>query len=541
MTVQMRRTSRCGGKTGHGPDRTAGRPANAQPTPPEATHEHAPLRSTRISGFGHKPRPTPDSLHASAARPRRSGNYSSMNPPPAPRTSPPAPVLPGRASLNSALVGSVVIAALGGFLFGFDTAVISGTTGWLKHTFALTDFTLGFTVATALIGTIVGSVAVWRPSDVFGRREVLFVLALLYLVSSIGCALAWDWWSFVIARFIGGVAVGGASVVSPMYIAEISPARYRGRLVAVTQFNIVGGILAAYLSNYAIARLNLGDTECRWMFGVMALPSAAFFLLLFLTPQSPRWLVARGRLTEARAVLARCGTDTGDLEAEMRAIQDSLDTPGATAAQPPFFCARYRRPILLAIAIAMFNQLSGINALIYYTRYIFEMAGYGSADALQQSIVIGFVNLLFSMTAMFVIDHMGRRRLMLIGSIGYILSLAVVTYAFATPHSGLLLLGGFVVFIASHAFGQGAVMLVFISEIFPNRVRARGQALGCLTHWVMAALISWSFPMFAAASGAMTFAFYAVCCVGQLIWVIWVMPETKHISLESIQKQMEAA
>lgn len=449
--------------------------------------------------------------------------------------------LPPAAKLNTALVGSVVVAALGGFLFGFDTAVISGTTGWLKQEFALTDFTLGFTVATALIGTIVGSIAVWRPSDVVGRREVLFVLALLYLVSAVGCALAWDWWSFIFFRFVGGVAVGGASVVSPMYIAEISPARYRGRLVAVTQFNIVGGILAAYLSNYAIARLNLGPTECRWMFGVMALPSALFFALLFLTPQSPRWLVARGRVAEARAVLARCGTDPAELDAEVRAIEESLDTPDATAAQPRFYCARYRRPILLAIAIAMFNQLSGINALIYYTRYIFEMAGYGSADALQQSIVIGFVNLVFSMTAMVVIDHMGRRRLMLIGSIGYIVSLAVVTYAFATPGSGLLLLGGFVVFIASHAFGQGAVMLVFISEIFPNRVRARGQALGCLTHWVMAALISWSFPMFATASGALTFAFYAVCCVGQLIWVIFAMPETKHISLEDIQKQMEAA
>ncbi len=448
---------------------------------------------------------------------------------------PPAPAKPSRA-----LVGSVIVAALGGFLFGFDTAVISGTTDWLKHEFALTDFTLGFTVATALIGTIVGSIAVWRPSDVVGRREVLFVLAVLYFLSAIGCAFAWDWWSFVFFRFLGGIAVGGASVVSPMYIAEISPAKYRGRLVAVTQFNIVGGILAAYLSNYAIAKLQLGAVECRWMFGVMALPSAAFFFLLFLTPQSPRWLVARGRLDEARAVLTRCGTDTGDLEEEIRAIQESLDRPEPQAERPPFYCARYRRPILLAIAIAMFNQLSGINALIYYTKHIFEMAGYGSADALQQSIVIGFVNLVFSMAAMAVIDHMGRRRLMLVGSIGYIVSLSVVTYAFATAGSGKLLLAGLVMFIASHAFGQGAVMLVFISEIFPNQVRARGQALGCLTHWVMAALVSWTFPMFTAVSGSLTFAFYAICCVGQLFWVIFFMPETNGISLERIQKQLEA-
>jgi SP family xylose:H+ symportor-like MFS transporter len=444
------------------------------------------------------------------------------------------------ARLSPALIGSVVVAALGGFLFGFDTAVISGTTDWLKHEFALSDFTLGFTVASALVGTILGTIVVWRPADAVGRREILFALAVLYFVSAIGCALAWNWWPFIIFRFVGGVAVGGASVVSPMYIAEISPAKYRGRLVAVTQFNIVGGILAAYLSNYAIASLHLGPTECRWMFGVMALPSAAFFFLLFLTPQSPRWLIARGRIEEARAVLEKCGTDTGDPEEEIRAIQESVGPHNRPAESEPFFCARYRRPILLAVAIAMFNQLSGINALIYYTKYIFEMAGYGSTAALQQSIVIGFVNLIFSMTAMMVIDHMGRKRLMLIGSIGYILSLSVVAYSFYIGGAGKMLLAGFVVFIASHAFGQGAVMLVFISEVFPNRVRARGQALGCFTHWLMAAVISWTFPMFAAISGWMTFAFYAVCCVGQLIWVIVAMPETKTISLELLQKQMES-
>lgn len=435
------------------------------------------------------------------------------------------------------LLGSAVIAALGGLLFGFETAVISGTTGWLKDHFSLTDFSLGFTVSSALIGTIVGSIAVGRPADAYGRRGILFMLALLFFIAAIGCALAWDWWSFMAFRFIGGLAVGGASVVSPMYIAEVSPASCRGRLVAITQFNIVLGILLAYLSNYIIGSLALGENECRWMFGVMAAPAAAFFLLLFLTPQSPRWLIARNRAAEARAVLARCGTDGGDVDAEIRDIQASLDIQHHTL-EEPFFCRKYAKPIFLAVAIAVFNQLSGINALIYYTKHIFEMAGAGAQSALLQSVIIGFTNLLFTMAALCVIDHFGRRRLMLVGSVGYILSLSAAAYAFYTATGGKLLLISMLVFIASHAFGQGAVIWVFISEIFPNRVRARGQALGSFTHWVMAAAISWTFPMIAAKSGGHAFAFYAACCVGQLLWVILAMPETKGISLEAIQKRL---
>jgi MFS transporter, SP family, xylose:H+ symportor len=429
------------------------------------------------------------------------------------------------------------VAALGGLLFGFDTAVISGTTEWLKSEFSLTDFTLGFTVASALIGTIIGSIAVGKPADTVGRRGILFLLAIFYFVSAIGCALAWNWWSFMAFRFLGGLAVGGASVVSPMYIAEISPAAYRGRLVAFTQFNIVLGILLAYLSNYVIGILGLGVDECRWMFGVMAAPAIIFFALLFLTPQSPRWLLAKGRAGEARSVLERCGTDKANLEGEIREIQASLDVQHHTLDEP-FFCAKYRKPILLAVAIAAFNQLSGINALIYYTAHIFRMAGYGSTDALLQSVIIGLTNLVFTMAAMTVIDRFGRKNLMLVGSIGYIASLSAAAYSFHTGTGGKMLLACLVVFIASHAFGQGAVIWVFISEIFPNRVRARGQALGSFTHWIMAAAISWTFPMIAAASGWMTFAFYAVCMVGQLIWVLTVMPETKGISLEKIQKQL---
>ncbi len=442
--------------------------------------------------------------------------------------------------MKLALLGASIVAALGGLLFGFDTAVISGTTSWLKTTYSLTEFTLGFTVASALIGTIIGSIAVGRPADVLGRRGILFILAVFYFLTAVGCALAWNWGSFVFSRFLGGLAVGGASVVSPMYIAEISPARYRGRLVAITQFNIVLGILLAYLSNYVISGLHLGDNECRWMFGVQAFPAVVFFLLLFFTPQSPRWLVAKGRVDEARAVLQQCGTDTDSVDDQIAEIQKSLDMEHHTLREP-FYCAKYMKPILLAVAIAMFNQLSGINALIYYTAHIFNMAGAGARSALFQSVIIGFTNLVFTIAAMAVIDHFGRRRLMLVGSVGYILSLGATAYAFFTGSGGRLLLISLLVFIASHAFGQGAVIWVFISEIFPNRVRARGQALGSFTHWVMAAAISWTFPMIAAASGWMTFAFYAVCMIGQLVWVLVAMPETKGITLERIQKQLGIA
>ena len=437
--------------------------------------------------------------------------------------------------LSVTLMRSAIVAALGGLLFGFDTAVISGTTEWLRREFLLTDFMLGFTVSSALIGTILGSIGVGKPADSIGRRGILYVLAVLFFVSAIGCGLAWNWGMFIAFRFIGGLAVGGASVVSPLYIAEISPAQYRGRLVAITQFNIVLGILLAYLSNYIIGSLNLGANECRWMFGVMAVPSAAFFFLLFGTPQSPRWLAAKGKVEEARKVLGMCGA--GNVEEEVRDIQRSLDLQHHTLSEP-FYQAKYLRPILLAVAIAAFNQLSGINALIYYTAYIFKMAGYGAADALLQSVVIGFTNLVFTIAAMTVIDHFGRRKLMLVGSAGYIVSLSAAAFSFYTGTGGKMLLASLIVFIASHAFGQGAVIWVFIGEVFPNRVRARGQALGSFTHWVMAALISWTFPMIAAQSGGHAFAFYAVCCVGQLLWVIFVMPETKGISLEKIQQEM---
>jgi SP family xylose:H+ symportor-like MFS transporter len=454
-------------------------------------------------------------------------------------------LLPSRPS--GTLVRSTVIAALGGLLFGFDTAVISGTTAALQSVYDLSGFGLGFTVASALIGTIVGSLSVGRPADAFGRRRVLFAIAVLYFVSAVGSALAWSWPSFLLFRFLGGLGVGGASVVSPMYIAEISPAPLRGRLVAVTQFNIVLGILLAFFSNYVVAQLKLGALEWRWMFGVEAFPAAAFFVLLFLTPSSPRWLVSRGRVDEARAVLERMGTDTGGVEDEIQAIQASLDLEHHDPEEERLFQRAYRTPILLAVAIAAFNQLSGINALMYYAPHIFRMAGAGQDSALLQSVIVGFTNLVFTMAAMAVIDRFGRRTLMIAGSIGYILSLGTTAWAFYTwgadftPAGGLIVLVGLLVFIASHAFGQGAVIWVFLSEIFPNRIRARGQALGSFTHWFMAAAISWTFPMFAEASGGHTFAFYAVMMVLQLIWVLRVMPETKGVPLEDIQKRLGIA
>ena len=483
--------------------------------------------------------------------------------------------------MKPALLSATIIVALGGLLFGFDTAVISGTEGSLEKVYQLDKFWLGFTVASALIGTIIGAAAAGRPADAFGRRTTLIVIAVLYFISAVGCGLAWDWYSLVFFRWLGGLGVGGASVVSPMYIAEISPARLRGRLVAVTQFNIVLGILLALLSNFVIDKLDLGSVDWRWMFGVAAFPSAAFFFLLFLVPRSPRWLVANNEMDEARWVLSQIGTDTGDVETELEEIRKSLHFE-REAMREPLLQRKYYKPILLAFAIAMFNQLSGINAILYYAKRIFEMAGAGGSAALLQAVAMGFTNLVFTVLAMALIDRFGRKILMIVGSIGYILSLATVAAAFyvysakfeavaeatealqsaqqaagqaVTPAvtraqaaldavmggaaaGGTVVLVGLLVFIASHAFGQGCVIWVFISEIFPNRVRARGQALGSLTLWAFNAGISWTFPAIAAVSGWHAFAFYAAMMVLQLLWVLTVMPETKGVPLEQIQQKL---
>ncbi len=446
--------------------------------------------------------------------------------------------------MKRTLVFSSIVAALGGLLFGFDTAVISGTTSWLSTVFELSPFELGFTVASALIGTIIGALTIGKIADRYGRRYVLFWLALLFFISAIGSGLSLNWYSFLFFRLIGGLGVGGASVVSPMYIAEISPARFRGRLVSIAQLNIVFGMLLAYLSNYIIADLNLGEFEWRWMFGVEAVPAILFFSFLFFTPRSPRWLIAKGYNDEARSVLERCGTDNGDISMELKEIQNSL-AKHLNLSKEKFFIRKYRVPIMLAIALALFNQFSGINAVLYYAPHIFKMAGFEKSSALLNSMGIGGVFFIFTLAAMAVIDRIGRKKLMIYGSVGYIISLSITAWAFFKFGDNFTELGSRVVlvsiflFAASHAFGQGAVIWVYLSEIFPNRVRARGQSLGSTTHWIAAAIISWTFPLIAQISGGFTFAFYALCMVGQLIWVVFVMRETKGVSLEEIQKQLE--
>ena len=440
--------------------------------------------------------------------------------------------------VSAYLIRSAIVASLCGLLFGFETAVISGTTEWLKAHFALSNFELGFTVAAALLGSIVGAFAIGKPTDAFGRRGVLFALALLFMTSALGCALAWNWGSFLAFRFIGGLAVGGASVAAPVYIAELSPAPYRGRLVTITQLNIVMGVLLAYLSNYLIGLMDLGAHEARWMFGVMAVPAVVFFLLLFSTPQSPRWLIGRRRTAEARGVLERCGTDAGSVEEEIAEISRSF-TRASPEMGEPLFQRKYRKPIALAVAIAAFNQLSGINALLYYTRDIFTRAGGDKTSALLQSVSIGLTLFVFTVAALAVVDRFGRRRLMLVGSIGYILSLSTAAYSFSTGAAGRLLLPSLLLFVASHAFGQGSVIWVFIGEIFPNSVRARGQSLGVGTHWLVCAAVSWTFPVIASHSSGAGFALFATCMVGQLLWVLFAMPETKGVPLEQIEAKLE--
>lgn len=460
-------------------------------------------------------------------------------------------------ALSRTLVSSAIIAALGGFLFGFDTVVISGTEQHLERIFApVSELSLwwgkfwhGFLMASALIGTIFGAIFVGKPCDTYGRRYVMFWLAILYFVSAVGSGLAWDWWSLVFFRFIGGLGVGGASVVSPMYIAEISPARHRGRLVALAQFNIVLGILVAFISNYFIAELDIGDWEWRWMFGVEAIPAAAYYFLLFKTPRSPRWLMSQGREEEARQVLTLVGVDEsmGTVEEVVAEIKASLDLAHHDM-EEPFFQRKYLTPILLAFAIAAFNQLSGINAVLYYSKRIFESAGFAEQAGYLNSIGLGLVNLLFTMVGMALIDHFGRRRLMIVGSLGYLVSLAATAWAFYTQQAAdgtffalgsRVVLVSLLVFIASHAVGQGAVIWVFIGEIFPNRLRARGQAFGSFIHWIFAAAISQTFPLIAAESGGHVFTFYALCMVGQLVWVLTKMPETKGVPLEEIQERLK--
>ncbi|MDU0369728.1 sugar porter family MFS transporter [Hymenobacter endophyticus] len=428
-----------------------------------------------------------------------------------------------------------IVTALGGFLFGFDTAVISGAEKAIQQLWRLSAFEHGFTISIALIGTVLGAMFGGIPSDKLGRRQTLRWIAVLYLVSAVGAALAPGWVLFMVFRFLGGLGVGASSVTAPLYISEISPANSRGKLVGLFQFNIVFGILAAYLSNYLLA--NTGDFSWRLMLGVQAVPAVAFLVFLYQVPESPRWLLLHGRLAEGREVLSIIGPETVD--ADVAAIL-TAQAQGAGDQSESLWARQYRTPVLLAVAFAFFNQVSGINAIIYYAPRIFEMTGLGQGAALLSSAGIGLVNFIFTLLGVNVIDRFGRRKLMLVGSLGLITTLGLVARAFYTQQfNGYLVPVLLFVYIGFFAFSQGAVIWVFISEIFPNAVRAKGQALGSSTHWVMATVIAFTFPYFAERlGGGHTFAFFCAMMVLQLLFVLRLMPETKGSSLEQVENRL---
>ncbi|SFW46797.1 sugar porter family MFS transporter [Chitinophaga sancti] len=426
-----------------------------------------------------------------------------------------------------------LIAALGGFLFGFETAVISGAEKTIQQLWALDSFWHGFTVAASLIGTVLGSLIVGRPARILGRKKILLTIAVIFVISSIGCASVSAWILFVFFRFTSGFAVGASSVVGPMYISEIAPANLRGRLAGMFQLNIVAGIFIAYLTNFLF--VGLGDHAWRYMLGIMVIPSALFWILLRTIPESPRWLILNNREAEAVPILNRLKET--DVNGAIQSIKESVQSH-----QEKLFQGRYMKPVMYAVLLAMFNQLSGINAILYYAPRIFEMAGFDQTKAYLQPVYIGAANLLFTLLAMTVIDKFGRKTLMLIGSVGMIVFLGLTAYAFKDAHAAnsnvLIYLIGFIAFFA---FSQGAVIWVFISEIFPNSVRSQGGSLGSFTHWIMAAIISWTFPIIVEGSangGFYSFVFYSGMMLLQLVFILKMMPETKGKSLEQIQKEL---
>jgi sugar porter (SP) family MFS transporter len=430
-----------------------------------------------------------------------------------------------------------ITSALGGFLFGFDTAVISGGEMQIQQYWNLNSIMLGQTVAMALYGTIVGALFGGYPAQRFGRKITLIWIAALFLISAAGSALAPDVYSLMFFRFIGGLSIGASSVVAPMYISEISPPEKRGRLTALFQFNIVLGILIAYFSNYLIGTGVEGSW--RWMLGVEVVPATFFLVMVFFLPESPRWLiVAKNKVEEARKILMIINPDTVD--ESVMAIQAGDLHPGKAAKLSEFFTKRFRFPIILAFLFAFFNQVSGINAIIYFAPRIFELTGMHADSALLSTVGVGVVNLAFTMVGLLLIDRFGRRFLMYIGSTGYIISLSVIAYAFFTEtFTGVAVPVLIFIFIASHAIGQGAVIWVFISEIFPNSVRSYGNSLGSSTHWIFAALIAGNFVYIESLfGGGPIFAFFAFMMVLQLLFVWKIMPESKGISLEEMEVKL---
>ena len=428
------------------------------------------------------------------------------------------------------------IVAFGGFVFGFDTAVISGAEQEIQNLWNLSNTMIGQTVAMALYGTVLGALLGGFPSEALGRKTTLIWIAILYLVSAIGSALAPEVYSLMFFRFIGGLAVGASSVTAPMYISEISPANKRGQLTALFQLNIVIGILVAYLSNYFIG--GAADGNWRFMLWIESVPAALFVLLIFFVPRSPRWLILKkGRIEEAKEVLREIDPNT--VEESIALIQSNSNENSNKGGFKEFVSGKFNVTILLAFFIAFFNQLSGINAVIYYSPRIFAETGMGESAALLSSVGVGVINLIATFIGIFLIDKMGRKFLMYLCSFGYIVSLGLISLTFYTGFgAGSLLIPILVfVFIASHAVGQGAVIWVFISEIFPNQVRSYGNALGSGTHWVFAALIAATFPYVTSTlGGGFTFAIFALIMVFQFIFVWKFMPETKNKSLEELEK-----
>ncbi len=437
--------------------------------------------------------------------------------------------------VNSNLAKATVVGALGGLLFGFDTAVISGTTHALTLVYGLTPAALGLTVSIALWGTVLGAMSAGVIGQRLGGRETLRVLAVFYVLSALGCALAFNWPILVFARFLGGLGIGGSSVLGPVYIAEIAPGKWRGRLVGLFQINIVIGILLAYFSNYRIAQLGLGASDWRWMFGVAAVPAVLFLILLFGIPRSPRWLATQNRVEEARSVLQLIGSS--DPDGELNEIVDSIHLQRAQKTEP-LFSQRYRFPIFLAITIGMFNQLAGINAILYYLNDIFSAAGFSKVSGELGPVAVGAMNLCATLLAMTVIDKLGRKTLLLIGSAGLVACLSCLAAIFLTHAHQNYLLWLLVAYIAFFAISQGAVIWVYIGEVFPNRVRTKGQSLGSSSHWVMNAVISWIFPVLFAFSHGVPFLFFAAMMVLQFFVVLFLYPETKGATLEQLQQRL---
>lgn len=435
-------------------------------------------------------------------------------------------------TINSHVVKSTIVGALGGLLFGFDTAVISGTTHALTLKYNLSPALLGVTVSSALIGTVIAAMTAGIPGQRFGRRDSLRAMAVFYVLSAVGCAFAWDWPSLIFFRFIGGLGIGGSSVLGPMYIAEIAPPEWRGRLVGFFQVNIVIGILLAYLSNFIIGSMHLGASEWRWMLGVSGIPALLFLGTLFFIPRSPRWLVMKSRINEALGVLRLIGVSEPQKELDEIVASVHLER---SAEHVPLFSRQYRFPVFIAITVGLFCQLSGINAILYYLNDIFSLAGATKVSGDLQAVAVGAMNLIATLGAMSVIDRFGRKKLLLTGTAGLIVCLAMISALFLTgSHLGWLV-WLLMLYIAFFAISQGAVVWVYPGEVFPNRVRAKGQSLGSSSHWLTNAVISLVFPVMAKSSGAYPFVFFAAMMVLDFFLVLRYYPETSNISLEQMQ------